>query len=202
MVSGAARPPSATCTGQTKTTGKLGLAELNHTCACSAEIKSYLWCSTGGRGQVVELLWGWGRGKRHRHRANGTTLQASSTWESIVTCWQSFGVGSKWASLTWVEGKHQEARKLQTSPSDKGHLRDLGYHSKNNLNHGYLVTKSARIASQEHHSNCQAYENYGRSPWKGRDNSFSRWTLERLIQRGASDSICHTWPEHVPVRSI
>ena len=30
MVSGAARPPSATCTGQTKTTGKLGLAELNH----------------------------------------------------------------------------------------------------------------------------------------------------------------------------
>lgn len=30
MVSGAARPPSATSTGQTKTTGKLGLAELNH----------------------------------------------------------------------------------------------------------------------------------------------------------------------------
>ena len=30
MVSGTARPPSATCTGQTKTTGKLGLAELNH----------------------------------------------------------------------------------------------------------------------------------------------------------------------------
>ena len=30
MVTGAARPPSATCTGQTKTTGELGLAELNH----------------------------------------------------------------------------------------------------------------------------------------------------------------------------
>ena len=29
-VTGAARPPSATCTGQTKTTGELGLAKLNH----------------------------------------------------------------------------------------------------------------------------------------------------------------------------
>ena len=29
-------------------------------------------------------------------------------------------------------------------------------------------------------------------PWKGRANPFSRRTLERLIQIGALDSLCHT----------